>query len=739
MKYGRVVIQAGAALPVRTAAEELAAAIGVQIVERETVQAPARNEIVLLTGESGLAQPSVAALSAGRDTSGEWEAVAESGGGLVIAGSAPRSLCRATLGWIANPARETGRFSTFRFEERFTMWDNTLNQWYRMTEGFDRRQHIRELARMGHTAVEINRYADSGGWHVRNREFPSDSYAWYLSYAPALDAFVESPLTAGLYPAEELEHNLADLAEAASLARAYGMETGFVCYEPRSVNEAFFKKNPQLRGSRTDHPGRSLQPRYALDIAHPRVLEHYAEMLTRLMQTLPDLRYLVFWTGDSGSGLPFMEGLYFGPNGSWLARSKPLEQMAAEFSGALAVAGRKINPRFQVLMEIGWEYLENEWKKIIPALPAGVTLTHPLTGSASGILCGADPASGAGAYLPFDRAHGKEPAGEVVISSWWDLEPVFGIQFPWLVREKFASLEALELKRFFTRGGIYSPPQCPYAVNHDVYAELVREREIPDFHGFIFARALDWCEGDKRAAALLVDAWQAGEQALRDWPATNWYHCGPCATQARWITRPLVPDFSKLNQDELAAFERAVFTLEWDVARRNLAFEGGIRMYSEERMEETVAGYDRRVLPKLELTLGLLNKACSQKKLKAVEDQRDRYRALLLLMRTLRNSFAAQAAINRYLLGQGDRAEQKKKMSQAIADETGNTRDWIALFESSRTNFFHISAVEETPFIYKTPLQDLRLRLEVMERHVSDAPGPDLAELRVSTGESTLR
>jgi len=219
MGFGGVVFQSGAELPVRTAARELSTATGAEIVERQTVQGPSRNEILLLAGAEALNHPAVKSLSAGKDVSGEWEAVAGVNGGLVIAGNSPRSLCRAALGWIANPERETGRFSTFRFNERLTMWDVTLNQWYRMTEGFDRKQHIRELARMGHTAIEINRYADSGGWHVRNREFPNDSYAWYVSYAPALDAFVESSLTAGLYPADELERNLADLAGAAETAR----------------------------------------------------------------------------------------------------------------------------------------------------------------------------------------------------------------------------------------------------------------------------------------------------------------------------------------------------------------------------------------------------------------------------------------------------------------------------------------------------------------------------------------
>ena len=221
MAYSRVLLPPDPALPVRTAAEEIAAATGAKITLSGVETGPGRGEIALLTGAQALEHPAVAKLAAGRDTGGEWEAAAAWKGGLVLGASEPRSLCRAALGWIADPEGETGRFSAYRFKERFTMWDTTMNQWYRLGVGFDRKSHIRELARLGHSGVEVNRYADYGGWHVRNREFPRDSYAWYLSYCPALDAFVESSLTKGLYPAEELQRNLADLKEAAALARSY--------------------------------------------------------------------------------------------------------------------------------------------------------------------------------------------------------------------------------------------------------------------------------------------------------------------------------------------------------------------------------------------------------------------------------------------------------------------------------------------------------------------------------------
>ncbi len=734
MSYSGIVPPAGAELPIRTAARELAAATGASI-GRSSGGRMAGGEIVLAAGAGAGAYPEVAAAFGGEVPGGEWEAVVESDCGLVIAGSSARNVCHAALAWIDDPALETGRAARIPYGERWTMWDNTLNQWYRGTEGFDRATHIRELARMGHTGVEINRYPDAGGWHVRNRKFPGDSYAWYVSYAPALDAFVESSLTEGIYPREELERNRADLLEAAELVRSFGMKPGFVCYEPRCVSEKVFERYPELRGSRTDHPGRSLEPRYAMDIANPRVLEHYAEMVTNLIRLVPDMRYLVFWTSDSGSGLPFAKSLYFGPNGSYIARSKKLEQMAAEFSGSLLTAGRKLNPEFDVLMEMSWEYTRDERERITRALPPEVSLSHPLMGGA-GILGGTDPEHSREVY-DFDRSAGKDFWSEFVVSLFWDIEPVFGICFPTLLQRKFASLDALDVKQFFTLGGICSPPQCPYMVNHEIYLELVRGHEIPNMHEFLTGKARLWCEGSERAAELLVKAWLSGERALESWPILNWYHRGPAATQARWITRPLVPDFSQLTDQEKRAFSRSVFTLEADVARSNLAFEGGIRMYDEQEFERAVESYDETMLPQLELTVSVLEQAIELDRLPVLIDQRDRYNGLLLLQRTLRNSMAAQAAINRWLLGQGSREQQRAKMDQAIKDEISNTRDWISLLKSSTTNFFHIAQGEETPFIYKTPLADLALRLEVMERHRPDSPGPDLAELRWENDEST--
>ena len=720
-------------LPVLTAAQEISDRKSLNLVRRALDGEIREGEITLATvSELNRHQSFLQTLPAGLEGE-EWESVKLEGGGVLIAGSSPRNVCRAALAWLESPAREMNRLSVFQFSERFTMWDNGLNQLYRFSRGFDRRQHLRQIALLGHTGVEINRYADPGGYHVRHRKFPHDSYAWYLSYAPALDAYVESSLTQGIYPQDELLANLRDLREASDIAASYGLKPGFVCYEPRCVSDKVFERHPQLRGSRTDHPGRSLQPRYALDIANPIVLKHYDEMLTKVMREVPELRYLVFWTGDSGSGLPFASRLYFGPNGSYLARSKRLEQMAADFSGTLLQAGRRVNPEFEVIMEIGWEYTEDERRRITGALPEGVTVSHMLGG---GLLKGGDFGDRV-EYLSDDREIGVEPYGGFSVSSRWDPEPIMGVPAPSVLVKKFENLRRFRVKKVITEGGVLSPPQCPYSINQRLYTELLRG-EVDDVEGFLLGAALEWCDEETDSAEALVAAWKKGDEALQHWPALNWYHSGAGQTQGRWITRPVVPDITRLSDREREAWERSLFTLPWDIGRQNIVFEGGIRMYREEQLEQAVGLYDKKMLPLLEETLVLLESVLDGKGGPVIRDQRDRYLGLLLRESTTRNLFESQVAINLYLMKQRDPALNVARLRGAIEAEIDNTKRWIAHLETSPTTWFRTTDLEETPFLYKTPLEDLQLKLAVMEEHREDEPGPFLEELFSESSEAEL-
>ncbi len=735
--YRKIYLPTDAALPMKTAAAELADRTGGALVAQRHRGAIRDGEIVLVVGDDVSAYQEASAQLPDASAHEEWELVQSAAGGLLIAGSTPRNVCRAALGWVENPERETDRLSVFRFTERVTMWDNALNQMYCYSTGFSRRQHIREIARLGHTGIEINRYSYPGGYWVRNRRFSDDPYPWYLSYGPALDAFVESSLTSGLYPQEELDANLADLVSGVQIAREYGLEPAFVCYEPRCVNEKIFDRHPQLRGSRVDHPGRSLEPRYALDIANPVVLDHYAESLTNLMQAVPDLRYFVFWTQDSGSGLPFAKRLYAGPNGSYLARSKTLGQMASDFSGTLFDAGRKINPKFKVIMKMGWEYTAEERKEVIAELPKGVTVSHGFGGRAFNV---GDLSVGEN-YIKDDRQVGIEPYAAVIVSTLFEQAPIVGVCAPRVLQEKIAALQKTQVDRFFSFGGILAPPQCPYNITQELYAELIRG-DVQDLDAFLLGMATHWCEGDATSAKLLVRAWQIGEQGVRAWPILNWYHGGPGQTQGRWLTRPIVPDITLLNKKELAPWEDELFTLSWDIGRSNIAFEGGIRMYTEKQLDDAVHAYDTKALPLVEQAVSLLDEAMKQGAMNqaskpVLQDQRDRYQGLLLKFRTVRNLFDSQVAINYFLLKQGEPEIQRQRLQQSILAEIANTQDWLHLLRESSTYFFRV-AEEETPFLHKTPAEDMEVKLLAMQAHKDDAPGPFLEELNDKSSDRNL-
>lgn len=80
--------------------------------------------------------------------------------------------------------------------------------------------------------------------------------------------------------------NLNYLKSNAKLALKYGLTPGLLCFEPRSVPEKFFENYPMLRGARVDHPFRSFKPRYNMTITHPKVREHYTEMIKKLLKNL---------------------------------------------------------------------------------------------------------------------------------------------------------------------------------------------------------------------------------------------------------------------------------------------------------------------------------------------------------------------------------------------------------------------------------------------------------------------
>jgi hypothetical protein len=454
------------------------------------------------------------------------------------------------------------------------------------------------------------------------------------------------------------------------------------------------------------------------------VLEHYAEAMKLLMQEIPGLRYFNFWTQDSGSGLPFASKLYFGPNGSYLARTKTMGELARDFTQTLVQAGRSVNPEFEVVMHVGWEYTESERKMITAALPPGVTFSHPLGGA----TLDPDEQGHMKTYLADDRAAGLDPYASLIVGAGHDAEPIIGVPAPRLLLKKFGWFRELGLERLMAAEGIYSPPQSPFNLNQELFSELIRG-ERPNLDQLQRQLAERWCNRDAVSVEALLEAWRLGNDALEAWPRVNWYSGGVGRTQSRWLIRPLVPDITKLTDAERAGWERCIFPLPWDIARQNVSFEGGIRFFEDEEFRRVIKATDEKVIPLLQQAISVLEVALKKNPLTVLEDQRDRYRGIMLCYRSDRNLFAVQVATNDYLLRQGDPVELRAKIREAIRSEIENTQEWIKALSTSRTQFFRIAQEEETPFVYLTPIEDMKLKLEVMPRHLDDEPGPFLRDL----------
>ncbi len=353
-----------------------------------------------------------------------------------------------------------GRIFTSAFPEVRPVFDLFLTQWGRTVGKFDREEHIRTMARMGNSHVEVNGLA----FHVPFERGPKGELLHrFYTYAPALDQFVTSRLNKGSYDDDYLQANLNYLRTNAALAEKYGLTPGIVCFEPRSVPDGLLERYPVLRGARVDHPMRSFHPRYNLSVAHPVVLEHYAEMMENLMKEVPRLGYMSVWSNDSGAGFEYTSSLYVGRNGGgylvreWLA-AKDIAAAAAfnlvRFMKTLRDAGRKTNPRFRTLIRLEpfWEELDHIWKLLEDGLDVEVSslLTrgwelsykHPKYEEVPQIH---------GTALFSQFAESEKPVMQELVAKGaradiyfvpeilGNHEPLMGIPFPRLVHEKLAA------------------------------------------------------------------------------------------------------------------------------------------------------------------------------------------------------------------------------------------------------------------------------------------------------------
>jgi hypothetical protein len=688
----------------------------------------------------------------------QWQFVRMHGSCIDLAVSHPHLLYNLVLhllddaGELDGQEMRDGVIFTPAFERIRPVYDLFLNQHARTVQGFDREEHVRNLARLGCTHVEVNGLA----FPLPFEQGPAGEVLHrFYTYCPSLDQFVSSALNKGVYDSDYLQANLNLLKTNAGLADKYGLTPGLVCFEPRSVPDALLEKYPMLRGARVDHPIRSFRPRYNLSIGHPVVRAHYAELLTKVMNAAPKIDYLSIWSNDSGAGFEYTHSLYVGRNGGgyiireWKDAGEIAEAAAnsiAQFLKLLRDAGRAVNPSFRVLlrMEAFWTEQEYLWKHLEDGIDVevssllskgwGLKYKHPKYPEVREI-------HGTALYNRFAPEEKQQLAilrnkgsdADIYFSpgTIWNHEPLLGIPFPKLVYEKLRDLREQDVATICWNGGPTPQSFAPYNINDEVVRAFQFDRNL-NLEDFLKRTAVHWIGA--ALATDLVEVWRLSEEAYRSFPIPVWLFSS-WGVWYRNLIRPLIPDIEAVRESDRAYYEDFLLSTAHNKARVDLRYDVGFDLCDPAHAEHCVELMDRDLFQYIDAALSLLSDmsdrsdtAMTEIERACIIDLRDRLAAMRCWYRNQRNCAVWIAGVHGYLETDdpAKRARCRAMLHDMVLDEIENTKKLLTLWETSGTRWMIVSDAGETTFIYYKNFGDhLKRKLALMPGHEDDEPRVD--------------
>jgi hypothetical protein len=640
----------------------------------------------------------------------------------------------------------TGRDFEASFLNQKVLWDHFLTQGGRTQRNMNKEEYVKGLARLGFNQIEVNALASPMAmeWGPVGEVYPM-----FYTYMAALDQFVYSELNKGIYPYYYLKANLTLLKKNAELAKKYGLTPGLFCCEPRNVPEKLFRRYPMLRGGRIDHPFRSFEPRYTLTTAHPKVREHYTEMMQKLMKEVPELGYMTVWTNDSGSGYEYTKSLYVGRNGGpYLIREWKSDEEIAKVAGAnilqflktIRDAASKINPDFRVITRLESFYGEHDtvWAGLGDRIDVEantllargwveIPYRHPRYDDIKEI---------AGTpyqyYLdekekPFiDEMDSKGGAVHVNISHGGCLqmfEPLIGIPYPWMAYSKIKSMKDLGVKYLSHLGGINPPDLAPYSINHEIFKEFQFNSKM-NIDESINEIAKRWA--GEECYKELVEGWKYAEEAIKGFPIMTSLYCIYGFTWYRLWTRPYVPNIEAIPEKERAYYEEFMCTTPHNPNNVDLAKDVLFELTTQQKAELTITRMDENVWTNIDKAIDILDKAHKANPDKIVfYDQRERLKALKYWFKTMRNVAAWIAGVHGWLdsKNETDKKKYRTRITEMMNSEIANTKELIELWETTKIEFMAISDVGETPLIYGEDLSiQLKTKIDLMKKHMNDEP-----------------
>jgi hypothetical protein len=468
-------------------------------------------------------------------------------GQMIVAGSNPRAVYQGVLlledllAEHPSVPRSFEKTVIFPFRDRYVLWDSLLTGQNKGAIGFDLERHVREAVRLGYSGMECNRFV---GMTLLQQVDPHDPYPWYTYWGPSMDQFVTSPLFDGVFPKDYLSRNLADLKRVVALVESFGMKPIFTGYEPRYVPEEFFRRHPDLRGPRVDHPLRSIVPRFALCVDRPEVLEHYRVLARRLAEEVPGIREMHVIPQDSGAGICWGHGLYSGMNGPEYCKSIPAGERMKKFFGVIRQGLREGGLEIPLVVQ-PHKMSRPEIDQFFSSLPREIEFTAGNWASWS--IAFHDPLEIDRYVLQRQSVTGRRRLYYQQHFFGFDGAPTSEYPAPYLLAERLKRAKDLGLDVLNTLGGFVSPPVKARSVMQELYRCYLLDpnASVEALVGQV-ARDLGGSDG----AGMLLTSWREIHEALLKNGRNIGFAAGTEYAARRTLIRPLVPDASALLPQE---------------------------------------------------------------------------------------------------------------------------------------------------------------------------------------------
>jgi hypothetical protein len=455
-------------------------------------------------------------------------------------------------------------------------------------------------------------------------------------------------------------------------------------------------------------------------MAHPRVQEHYRQLMAAMLHEVPDLGFIHIWTNDSGSGFEFVSSLYAGRNGGpYLLREWKNHEEIARAAGRnvltyyslLRDESRRVNPAFKVVCDLAPFFVERQY--IIPGLGNGLDAgafgsfePHETTGEEQAL-------ASAGAVV-----HTRVDCNSTIIN---------GLPFPGLVHERLT--EALRAGSRAILCGSTPHSLAPYDCNGEVIRAFQWNPKTP-LPDILRAAAERWA-GDRYAEAL-VAVWMLSDEAMRGYPADI-----PMSTFAfpwfrLWI-RPFVPDIDAIPEADRAYYERFLLATFNNPARIDLNADMLWTYRTVSEAAERKSRIDAAVLPPLRRGLQVCNEIMStlpadDPAAPVFDDLRDRVLAAQAYFRTMRNTMAWTEAVHGYreATAEAQRQHYRKLCRDMVEDELDTTRGLLALWRRTTRDVIPVAELGETLHLHGDNFGELlEKKIALMEQHKDDEPRVD--------------